>query len=317
MFSSLRQKLRLWLQDHRWYWRLKHSLENLRFRYARFVVGIGRRISAVRLQSTALRALLLRSSGSVLPSIVFAVLLLLASKLQHLGVDGFISSVLSDIPPESVSAYNGVLAVVLTVTGLFLTLYYTNFNTVIGTLYAEFPATIRELLIDEPQNRTALLALTNFIVFTLVTLGFGTVLGIRSVASLFFIVVGGALVVPIFAFVARRTLFFFDPTHLAHTAIYDLSSASEEVMANRHLSSDAAVQNYRSSLAYAALEKLNALGRIAAENKNYRRDSFCALLMIVFSFLPEYQRRKSYIPTYSKWYRQTFRHKDWYMARFC
>ena len=116
----------------------------------------------------------------------------------------------------------------LTVTGLFLTLYYTNFNTVIGRLYAEYPESVRILLINEPQNRAALMALTNFIVFTVVTLGFGAGFGVRLNISLFLVVVGGALTVPIFAFIARRTLFFFDPTYLANAAIEELATVASE-----------------------------------------------------------------------------------------
>lgn len=314
MLTRVRLIAKLRILDSRRYWQAIQSLDRLRFRYARADVSRRSRIASINSRFIALRTLILSSMGSVLPGVTLAIILVLVSKMQLFGTDGIVAGLLSNIPPESASAYDGLLAVILTVTGLFLTLYYTNFNTVIGTLYADFPESVRRLLIDEPQNRTALLALTNFILFALVTLGCGAMLGIRSVASLSLIIVGGVLVVPIFAHVVRRTLFFFDPTHLAHSAIYELSSASEEVMANRHLSSNAAVQHYRSSVASEALDKLNALGQIAANSKNFRQDSFCDLLLIVFGFLPEYQRRKSAIPTNSKWYRQTFRHKDWYLA---
>ena len=249
-----------------------------------------------------------------MPGALLAIMIALAASLRISDLPGIVSSLLGVVGSESVAAFDGLLAVVLTVTGLFLTLYYTNFNTVIGTLYGEYPESTRRLLIDEPHNRAALFALTNFIVFTVVTLGFGAGLGIRANVSLLIVVLGGASTVPIFAFVARRTLFFFDPSYLANSAINNLVKATDRVTADRRFASDASIQQHSAASANAELAKLQALSRIAADKKNFRRDSLCDLLMVVFSCLPEYQRRKRSIPTTSKWYRDTVRHKDWYMA---
>ena len=314
MFSSLRQKLRLWLQDHRWYWRLKRLRKSLKFQRIRMVVNSGSRLSAAFSVVAALLALLKTSLNSTVPGTAIAITLGMASGLPTESIPNLLSVLLGRISSESVAAHDTLLAVVLTVAGLFLTLYYTNFNTVIGTLYGEYPESVRRLLIDEPQNRAALLALTNFIVFTLVTLGFGAGLGIRVNVSLLGVVVGGASIVPIFAFITRRTLFFFDPTYLANSAIENLAKEISQATADSRFASHTAVQQHRATIANSELAKLQALSRIAAEKTTFRRDSLCNLLTVVFSFLPEYQRLKRSIPTTSKWYRETVRHKDWYLA---
>jgi len=289
-------------------------MESLEFKRIRLAVNSGSRLSAAFSVVAALLALLKTSLNSTVPGIAIAITLAIASGLSTESIPNLLSVLLGKISSESVAAHDTLLAVVLTVAGLFLTLYYTNFNTVIGTLYGEYPESVRRLLIDEPQNRAALLALTNFIVFTVVTLGFGAGLGIRVNVSLLCVIFGGASIVPIFAFITRRTLFFFDPTYLANSAIDNLVAATKEVTADSHLASHVAVQKHRFTVANAELVKLQALSRIAAEKNNFRRDSLCDLLSVVFSFLPEYQRRKRSIPTTSKWYRDTVRHKDWYMA---
>lgn len=314
MFSGLLQKTRLRLLDSRWYSRLKQRGERLVFGSVRLVFNTRARFSARVSIISALTALLKASWSFTVPGASLAIVLALASRSRLGRLPDIAAKILNNMEPDSVAAYDSLLAVVLTVTGLFLTLYYANFNTVIGTLYGEYPESVRRLLIDEPQNRAALLALTNFIVFTVVTLGCGAALGIRLTASLVIVVVGGTAIVPIFAFIARRTLFFFDPTYLASSAIDNLVAATKEVTADRHLASHVAVQQHRFTVANAELVKLQALSRIAAEKKNFRRDSLCDLLRVVFSFLPEYQRRKRSIPTTSKWYRDTVRHKGWYMA---
>lgn len=314
MFSGLRPKTRLRLLESRWYLRLKRRGERLAFRLQRLVFNTRARFSTRVSTISALTALLKASWSLTVPGASLAISLALASHWRLARLSDIAAKLVNSVDPDFVTAYDSLLAVVLTVTGLFLTLYYANFNTVIGTLYGEYPESVRRLLIDEPQNRAALLALTNFIVFVVVTLGFGVALGIRPTASLVVVVVGGSSIVPTFAFIARRTLFFFDPTYLASSAIDDLVAATREVTANRHLASHAAVQRHRFKVANAELVKLQALSRIAAEKKNFRRDSLCDLLRVVFSFLPEYQRRKRSIPTTSKWYRDLVRHKDWYMA---
>jgi len=289
-------------------------MESLEFKRIRLAVNSGSRLSAAFSVVAALLALLKTSLNSTVPGIAIAITLAIASGLSTESIPNLLSVLLGKISSESVAAHDTLLAVVLTVAGLFLTLYYTNFNTVIGTLYGEYPESVRRLLIDEPQNRAALLALTNFIVFTVVTLGFGAGLGIRVNVSLLCVIFGGASIVPIFAFITRRTLFFFDPTYLANSAIDNLVAATKEVTADSHLASHVAVQKHRFTVANAELVKLQALSRIAAEKNNFRRDSLCDLLSVVFSFLPEYQRRKRSIPTTSKWYRDTVKHKDGYMA---
>ncbi len=314
MFRNRLQILRLRLLETQWYWQLKRFWENLRFGLELRAVNFRAGISAHTSTIAAVWRLIRTSSSSTVPGAIFAIILALATKLPFGVEPETFVNILDEIKPESAAAYDSLLAVVLTAAGLFLTLYFSNFNTVIGRLYSEYPENVRRLLIDEPQNRAALLALTNFVVFTLVTLGCGAGLGIRAKSSLLAVVAGGTAIVPIFAFVARRTLFFFDPTHLAHTAIDSLAAASSEVTADRPLAFDARVQRHRANVAAAELDKLHALTRIAADKRNFRRDSLCALLTVVFSFLPEYQRRKRSIPTSSNWYRETVQHKDWYLA---
>ena len=314
MFSSWRERRKLWILDRRWYWRLKRFLDSLKFHRTRLAVNFGSRLSAAFFVVSALLALLRTSLSSTVPGIAVAITLAMASGLTTESMPDPVSILLGRIPSESVAAHDTLLAVVLTVAGLFLTLYFTNFNTVIGTLYREYPESVRRLLIDEPQNRAALMALTNFIVFTVVALGFGAGLGIRMNATLLGVVVGGALIVPIFAFITRRTLFFFDPTYLANSAIDKMVRQIRQATADNRYASHGVVQQHRATIAYSEFVKLQALSRIASEKTNFRRDSLCDLLTVVFSFLPEYQRLKRSIPTTSKWYRETVRHKDWYLA---
>ena len=314
MFSAMRERTRLRLRNRRLLWWIRRRWESLGFGLKRLIFNAKARFSARVSIIIDLATLLRNSWSSIVPGALLAIMIALASSIHISDSPVILSSLLSAVGPESVAAFDSLLAVVLTVTGLFLTLYYTNFNTVIGTLYSKYPEKVRSLLIDEPQNRAALLALTNFIAFTVFTFGSGVVLNIRLTASLALVVFGGASIVPIFAFIARRILFFFDPTYLASSAIKNLVEATSKVSADRNLASSAAMQQHMATVASVELEMLSALSRIAAEEKNFRRDSLCDLLLVVFSILPEYQRRKRSIPTTSKWYRVTLRHKDWYMA---
>lgn len=49
-------------------------------------------------------------------------------------------------------SYDNFLIAVASITGIFLSLYFTGLNTVIGGLYAKSPKPVRELIIQERVN---------------------------------------------------------------------------------------------------------------------------------------------------------------------
>ena len=223
-------------------------------------------------------------------------------------------TVFPNMPDASIAAYDGALVAMLTVAGLFLSLYFTNFNTVIGTLYVDVPENIRNLLINEPVDRVATVLLTNLSVFTSVTLGGAEIFSARAVVSIVLVLVIGVLAIPMFAFVARRTLIFFNPTYLVSSIIAELETAACDAVSTSFAAIDTSIQDYRMRIAHAEARKLRALGRIVVEKSNLRRDSLSQLTVISLGFLARYVRRKRRIPIDNAWYQKTIKHRYLYLA---
>jgi hypothetical protein len=57
-----------------------------------------------------------------------------------------------EIQDKYIDNYDNFLIAVASITGIFLSLYFTGLNTVIGGLYAKSPKPVRELLIQERVN---------------------------------------------------------------------------------------------------------------------------------------------------------------------
>ncbi|MDE2949812.1 MAG: hypothetical protein OXT68_03515 [Chloroflexota bacterium] len=269
--------------------------------------------STVYSQLQALIKLAYKSVSWAIPGGVLAAIFSFLPQFM-LSTDVTIPTPFPNISDASVAAYDGLLVAILTVTGLFLSLYFTNFNTVIGTLYVEVPENIRNLLIHEPLNRVATLLLTNLIVFTLMTLGGAVVFSVRPLISMVVVLIVGILAIPMFVFVGRRTLFFFNPTYLVTTVIENLEKGSHDAVSTSFAGLDTAIQDFRMRVTHEEAQKLKSIGRIVVEKQNLRRDSVIPLISVSLGFLAEYVRRKRRIPIDSAWYAKRDRHRNWYLA---
>ncbi len=309
------ERFLLSLKERPQYWRLRRRNRIWQFNLTWLTFRSRRLGSSCYSQLSALTQLVRKSAFRAIPGIALAsIFSLLPHFMRSAGVEAplLFSNVVDN--DTAVVAYDGALVAIITVTGLFLSLYFTNFNTVIGTLYVDVPENIRNLLINEPVNHVATLLLTNLIVFTLITLGGAVVLNVRPVVSMILALVVGLLAVPMFAYVARRTLSFFNPTYLVRSIVAELDAALREVVSTSPVAHDPSIQDYRMRFANAEARKLRSLGRIVAEKRHLRRDSLTPLVGVALDFLAVYLRRKRQIPIDSAWYAKRERHKYWYLA---
>lgn len=307
------ERFRLSIQERSIYWRLRRKRRIWRFKATWLILGLRRRGSTGYSQLQTLVELVYKSVFWAIPGGALAAIFSFLPQFKRSNGVAIITPV-PNIADASVAAYDGVLVAILTVTGLFLSLYFTNFNTVIGTLYVDVPENIRNLLIHEPLNRVATMMLTNLIVFTLLTLGGAVVFSVRPLVSIILVLIVGVLAIPMFAFVARRTLFFFNPTYLVTTAIENLAIASRGAVSTDPAGFDMAIQNDRMRVAHEEAQKLMSIGRIVVDKRNLRRDSLNPLIGVSMGFLAEYVRRKRLIPIESAWYQRTPKHRYLYLA---
>src|SRR5262249_5280736 len=119
------------------------------------------------------------------------------------------------IGDKNQSAYDGLLIGIITVIGIFLTLYLNGVNTVVGTLYVKFPERIRKLLIQEKVGNIYVKFLVFLTILAILFLTAGVIGNFRSRIAILLIAVLGCVAVLFFALLTRRVFLLFDPTAFA------------------------------------------------------------------------------------------------------
>ena len=123
-------KLSFWQSRSRW---LKWKFE-----YSKILYRTKEFMHDRQGDATILQVLIRSTFFSFLFSLIFLIVLILLP--FHIIQDKYIDT------------YDNFLIAVASITGIFLSFYFTSLNTVIGGLYAKSPKPVRELLIQERVN---------------------------------------------------------------------------------------------------------------------------------------------------------------------
>lgn len=314
MRSFIRRSF-LSLIESRTFWRIRGAFQS-------FSLHIGKRLfrfkQFIQNSSTDLRILLALIRAAV-PSVVLIVLLL---GLILLGVRAsfpsrwpkWVTYLFEDVGSDSQSAYDGFLIAVVTVTGVFLTLYFTSITTVAGTLYARTPERIRSLLLQERVGNVYIRLLVLLTGLSTSLLIAGAVWDFRPAVAVLSTGVLTLASVQAFVRLGQRAFGFLDPTTFADRLLWDLGQWSHQATTNGFRWRDPSFQNYYRQRAEDTIKGLEALIAECQDEEHLRREPLKLLFSRLSVFLPIYLRRKRLIPTKSRWYRQVAQHKAWYMS---
>ena len=308
------EKYKLRLMNHKPYWRMHSVFRAAEFQKARRTFRMKEYFLGARTGIRILLRLLRLSIGASLLGVVIAAAMLLVAHNNQESTDEVTNWLWRNIATLSESSYDVALIAILTIAGVVLTLYFSNLNTLVGSLYSEMPERIRALLWQDRASHISLKVISTLVIYSLITLAGGTILGLRPNASMLLAVAWIIFAFPTVAFLARRTFALFDPTYLADYAIKDLDIQSQSVT---HVQSEPvheAVQHHRMELASGAVTELQTFSEIAVRQENLRDDALIRLFVIMFDFIPSYLPRKRRIPLESGWYRRVPEHKDWYLT---
>jgi hypothetical protein len=303
----------------RQFWQSRKILKQTKFRLnsLRFHTQTATRENASRVLTlvTLLRIAVSRIIFSVLVSGFFNYICWLLN--QQINLSNPFSFFVANISDNSTSAYDGVLLTILTIMGIFITLYFTNMNTVMGTLYAELPEKARNLLLKERVGGTSVSFLIFLTIYVLVLLVTGTVFNFRPIIGLLVGAILGALIVPLFAQLSNRAFIFFDPTYFSDELLAELHDWVKHATIKGYLWSDESFQFHYLQQTENILSAFQALSDISYERTNLRKEGLIKRLLSKLSrYLPIYIAMKRQIPRNSRWYRQTLSHKDWYLTDY-
>jgi TRAP-type uncharacterized transport system fused permease subunit len=140
----------------------------------------------------------------------------------------FLSPYTENVSKTNIDGYDNLLIAVASITGIFLSLYFTNINTVVGNLFAKSPQSVRNLFIQERINNISV----RFLIWlTLVSLGallLGVIWDIRPKVAILAIIFLGSFSILFFALLGKRAFSFFDPTGFSRQLLSELEHWSKE-----------------------------------------------------------------------------------------
>ena len=183
-------KLSFWQSRSRWL-KMKFEYNIMIYRAHEFTHD--------RLRDATILQVLVRSTFfSFLFSLIFLVVLILLP--------------FHTIEEKYIDTYDNFLIAVASITGIFLSFYFTSLNTVIGGLYAKSPKPVRELLIQKRVNHFSVRFLVFLALLCLEFLALGILFDYRPNASVYTIALFGCFAILFFAELGKRAFYFFDPS---------------------------------------------------------------------------------------------------------
>lgn len=293
----------------RFFWKARYYISRLRFLVARHIFGTKRHTN----ESVKEARLLLVLVKLVLRQIIFALFFAVAFQILNPYISPLFETWFGwKIPQEE--EYGTLLATITGIGGVFIGLYYAALSAVAGTIYAEVPNNIRDLLAQDMVGNVYmrfLAHLTSLGVFLLAFQALGLEAVILAVPWLL-LCAGFA----IFSFVRLGSYAFnlFDPTTLSRTLFDQLEQCYKQVQSGNYRWSDQSFQNHAHQVAQNAIDTLATLSDITAKQPHLNGRPFADLCKRSLSFLWAYEKEKKSIPTDSLWYRKRHIHPDWYQT---
>jgi hypothetical protein len=320
----MRRTLLYWtnlLSSYRLYWWLRATVKRLRFGFGTRIFSLRSAVDDASANASILWSLFLVALRQVLvaallaaATLYFSSQLLVLSPFPSVPFFDRLRPVLQLVPKENSSVYDGLLIGVITVVGLFLTLYFTNLGVLAQTVFPSLPNKLRSLLVEE---RTAY-AYVQFLMFltliSLIFLGYGAVTGYRPNLVIVLIVTLSLFAVQAFARLSVRSYRFFDPTLLIWDLISRFGKWSRYASVGAYRWNDPSFQDHYRMQATEVLRGIGDLVDVAEAEQKLRKESLSATLVRISGALDGYLCMKRLIPSDSAWFPRRPQYRSWYLS---
>ncbi|NSW54233.1 MAG: hypothetical protein HPY85_17155 [Anaerolineae bacterium] len=292
---------KFWLSLQTWFIRLQGFVRSIQFIFQKIFYKL-REVITKAIDDIHIFVVLVKTVSF---SILFALITIL--------IIYFLSPYVGYVNISNVESYDNLLIAVASITGIFLSLYFTGLNTVIGSLYAKSPHPVRNLFIQERIGSFSV----NFIIWlTLVSLGslvLGVTWDVRSKLTVIVIVVSGCFSILFFAQLGKRAFYFFDPTGFSPQLLSELARWSRQASSNGVLFANPAFQFYYHRKGNIVLDSFIGLNKVALSENHLKEEALSYLISSVISTYSRYLYTKKSIPTKSRWFPYKNKYKDWYL----
>ncbi|MDQ1559375.1 MAG: hypothetical protein QOD32_2435, partial [Pyrinomonadaceae bacterium] len=198
------------------------------------------------------------------------------------------------------------------IAGAFLALYFTAVSVVVSTVYARVQGDVRSVVLrDKVSNAYVSLVAMLGVVSTLLVAALA--LGrLPSVLSLIFAALLGVASFYSFVELGWRVFNFFDPTRLVGYLTSDIVRWVHSATSRGYRWQNESFQAHYQKQADAVLTTYRNIVLLANREEHLQSDALVGLAQRAFSLLSFYGNEKSRIPSDSRWFRQTHRHKSWF-----
>ncbi|MBK9928031.1 MAG: hypothetical protein IPP66_22400 [Anaerolineales bacterium] len=281
------------------YWQSQSRWLKTKFEFSKRLYKVQESIRYAQ-RDTVIFRLLVQSS---LAPLIFSVLCLIALILLPF----------PDIKPDYVDNYDNFLIAAASITGIFLSLYFTGLNTVISGLYSKSPRTVFLLVIQEQVSHFSVRFLVFFTLICLELLFVGIVFDSRLVSSISVVAILGCLSILFFVRLGWSVFNFLDTSPLVDQAKSEIIKwASYSSKSGFEFQSPSFQEHYRKQ-AENALMGFQGIIDLSKSEKH-----LIGTLSETFSQIQNLYVRylwiKRSIPTKSRWFLYSPKFQDWYMA---
>jgi len=239
------------------------------------------------------------TASSFLFSLLFLVVLILLS--------------IHEIQNNYIDSYDNFLIAVASITGIFLSLYFTGLNTVIGSLYAKSPKPVRELLIQERVNHFSVRFLVFLALLCLELLAVGILFDTRPISSVIAISIFGCFAVLFFAELGKRAFYFFDPSLFGNQLQSEIMKWATSSTPKGFMFNDPSFQDHYRKRAVNAIAGFQGLIDLA-KTETHLKETLDEIANEIQKTYIRYLWVKKSIPTKSRWFLYSPKFQDWYTA---
>lgn len=206
------------------------------------------------------------------------------------------------------------LTVGVSISGIFLGLYFSNMATVYSSRYANAPKNVRSLFENDFITNKSVNSIIRYIILLsgILLLNIFTMTpGYITVAIAFLYT---AKIIVSFALTGRRIFGFSDVYEIASPVYYEIKKAIEACKYDSELSMDISFQAHYIKICERQLSNLDAINQFNLENKSLKSGSILDFMINNLIILEIYWKAKCSIPYDSEWFKKKEVYKKWYLA---
>lgn len=210
-----------------------------------------------------------------------------------------------------ISNYSTFLQTIAGVSATFLGLYFTALSVLITSAYTQVTSDIRNLLMRDKVGNSYIQIVALAGAYSTILFGFIITGNTPSFLSLVLLILLGIAEIYSFINLGIRIFVFFDPSTLVFYLRKDLVQWIKEATIKGSWWQVTPFQEFFQRQAENALNTYRNLIFVVKGEEHLRSQSLIKLANAIISLLRFYENQKSFIPSQSKWFKPTYRHKDW------